>query len=507
MVRSECWGRLTWMVALALLVAAGASCSGPEDTQRPRLDASGDAVHWLDMPGGPETRAVAHVVLVLLDGVRPDILALAHTPHMDRLIQEGAFSDQGWSQWPSNTLAGIPTVHTGAAPEVHDVTDWRGTIQAETLTQVFNEQGLRSALIGSDAIMGGYAAQWVTGYTYNADEAQVTLQAIEMWRANRPFFTFIYNPKPDAAGHASGHTSVQYRQAIESADVQIGRLIEALEDEGMWARTLMVITTDHGMTGNAHGYGYETDRLIFSIWRGPGVRQGHTIATDIALPAEATGRVGVGLHGLAAAPWSEATVTWDTQPAWEPAHAWTHVEAEGQVAWEATALVAAAWQAGRPVELGLAAETPEREEAAFFNTKEWYDAGSHPRLFVRFRGADGVVGSVAVAPVDDALLREAEGAVNFGDQGNFLIGRFQRSGEGRALLRFDLGEALPPGVEVVEASLQAWCWRRFPVGRGARQVAYHQVDVASTIAHLVGVRAPAQSSGAVILGLLADAAP
>jgi uncharacterized membrane protein len=216
-----------------------------------------------------------HVILVVIDGVRPDVLLEANTPNIDTLIAEGSYTWNTWTVTPSITIAAIPSIFTGATPEVHQVTNWDGEIYAETMVEVFEGAGLPCAIMGQDPILGGYSATYCTGYYShpNADEHFMTL-AINMLAENKPYFMTIYNPMPDKRAHAYGHESPEYRESIENADYHIGRLINKLKEFGVFEQTLIVITTDHGMTGTSHSYGYETDMRIFSIWRGPGIKRG-----------------------------------------------------------------------------------------------------------------------------------------------------------------------------------------------------------------------------------------
>jgi len=231
----------------------------------------------------------AHIILIVIDAVRPDVLLEANTPNFDALTAEGSYTWNAWTVTPSITIKAVPSIYTGATPEVHGVTDWEGEIYAETLTEVFNEAGLTSAIVGNDNILGGYSATYCTGYYYHPEaDKHFTDIAIEWFINYRPFFLTLYNPMPDRRGHAYGHESAEYRESIENADYHVGRLAQAIKDLGVYDNTLIVITTDHGMTGTSHGYGYENDMRIFSIWRGPRVKENYQMANNAYIPPSAT---------------------------------------------------------------------------------------------------------------------------------------------------------------------------------------------------------------------------
>jgi predicted AlkP superfamily pyrophosphatase or phosphodiesterase len=234
----------------------------------------------------PPTTPYEHVILIVIDGVRPDVLVGADTPNIDDLAASGSFTWNAWTVTPSVTLSAIPSIFTGATPDVHGVTDWDGEIHAETIVEVFEEAGLPCAIVGQDSILGGYSATYCTGYYPTSDPAEDFMSiAIDLLRENDFYFIAIYDPVPDEMGHSYGSGSPQYREAIEYEDYQIGRLVENLKELGVYENTLIVITPDHGMTGRSHSGGYETDMRIFSVWHGPGVKQGYEMADSVHIPA------------------------------------------------------------------------------------------------------------------------------------------------------------------------------------------------------------------------------
>jgi predicted AlkP superfamily pyrophosphatase or phosphodiesterase len=237
----------------------------------------------------PPTTPYEHVILIVIDGVRPDILVGADTPNIDDLAASGSFTWNAWTVTPSVTLSAIPSIFTGATPEVHGVTDWHGEIHAETIVEVFEEAGLPCAIVGEDQILGGYSATYCTGFYSDPDPVEHFMSiAIDLLWENDFYFIAIYDPVPDHMGHSYGSSSPEYRKAIEDVDYHIGRLVENLKELGVYENTLIVITTDHGMTGTSHGYGYETDMRIFSVWHGPRVKQGYEMENSIYISASGT---------------------------------------------------------------------------------------------------------------------------------------------------------------------------------------------------------------------------
>ena len=237
------------------------------------------------VPSCGASSEIKHVILIVLDGVKPDTLVAANTPNIDNLVAEGSYTWNAATVTPSITIAAIPSIFTGATPDVHEVTDWEGGIRAETIVEVFEEAGLSTAIIGQDPILGGYSATYCTGFYYHHKQYEYfTTIAINWFTQHEPFFLTTYDPVPDLVAHKYGEQSDEYREAIEDADFQIGRIMNMLRELDVYEQTLIVITTDHGMTGRSHGSTLPTDMRIFSIFKGPRVKKGFEMEDVVFTP-------------------------------------------------------------------------------------------------------------------------------------------------------------------------------------------------------------------------------
>ena len=72
------------------------------------------------------------------------------------------------------------------------------------------------------------------------------LTLLEKCRGSR-FFAFIHFEEPDEQGHLHGENSAQYEQAFATADMWLGQIVRQLRELGMYDRTAVFVTTDHGM--------------------------------------------------------------------------------------------------------------------------------------------------------------------------------------------------------------------------------------------------------------------
>jgi hypothetical protein len=83
-----------------------------------------------------------------------------------------------------------------------------------------------------------------SGSGYSADEL-VTQVALEVLAEHDPHFTLINLPDVDGFQHVFGPRSLAGRAAVVNADANAGRLIGALRDSEKWERTLLFVLADH----------------------------------------------------------------------------------------------------------------------------------------------------------------------------------------------------------------------------------------------------------------------
>ena len=101
--------RALWVLAFSALAIGTAACAAP--------DSGSDA----DEPSATELRK--KVLLIGLEGVRPDVLADVATPNIDALIDQGAFSASARTGYPSVSGPGWSSMLIGVWPEKHGVTN------------------------------------------------------------------------------------------------------------------------------------------------------------------------------------------------------------------------------------------------------------------------------------------------------------------------------------------------------------------------------------------------
>lgn len=88
---------------------------------------------------------------------------------------------------------------------------------------------------------------WDGNVRRNADvNGPILLDALEKYGKGGRFFAFCHFRNPDHAGHAHGENSKEYNDALIECDRWVGKAMEKLKALGIYDRTMVFATTDHG---------------------------------------------------------------------------------------------------------------------------------------------------------------------------------------------------------------------------------------------------------------------
>lgn len=234
----------------------------------------------------------SRVVVVVLDGLRPDAISAYGLTQWTRLAALGADTRTGRSVNPSVTAAALTSLFTGVDPRVHGIQGERFQLPRQPgrlslISSTLAAHGLPTAvhirripwwyrgLARQFAKLAGAAHVTMTGETAAAivDAAEPRL------RQDAPGFTFIHLPDADRAGHAHGWMSAPYAAATRDLDGALGRVAELLELERR-DDTLLIACADHGGGGAVpthHHSEHPLDTTIPVLMAGAGVQAGATL--------------------------------------------------------------------------------------------------------------------------------------------------------------------------------------------------------------------------------------
>jgi predicted AlkP superfamily pyrophosphatase or phosphodiesterase len=231
---------------------------------------------------------IKHVVIISIDGLRPDALFIATTPALDELKIRGTYCPQAQTIKYSITLPSHASMLSGMIPEKHGITwgipyiGWPG-MAGPTLFNVAHDAGLSTGMVFGKQKMNYLVLSNSVDKLFGVDahDPEIKEQAIEFIQEGLPTVFFIHFPDTDRVGHAYGWMSPYQLDAIAFVDGLIGEIVAQLETEGYLRNTLLIITADHGGHGFSHGDDAPEDRTIPWLAVGPNVPPGLILTRSI----------------------------------------------------------------------------------------------------------------------------------------------------------------------------------------------------------------------------------
>jgi len=222
------------------------------------------------------------VVLILVDGMRPDAIMHSETPTIKGLLKKGTYTFGAQTVFPSVTLPCITSIFLGVPPEIHGTignywnsSEWQtpGLIdlvkQAGGTTAAFyNWEQLRDiSRLGSLDISVCINSAESQDLPLGESDHQVVDIASSFISSSNFDFIFVYLGCLDTAGHRHGWMSPEYLQTLGNADQCIDRLLKSVPDSAR-----VVIASDHGGHDHDHGTEDPQDMMVPLIISGSKIR-------------------------------------------------------------------------------------------------------------------------------------------------------------------------------------------------------------------------------------------
>jgi predicted AlkP superfamily pyrophosphatase or phosphodiesterase len=223
------------------------------------------------------------LLLISIDGLRPQERWFANTPNLDRLAQEGV---HGAMQpvFPSYTFPNHYSLVTGLSPARHGIVANRmidpridATFTLGNREQVTNpfwwqgepiwitaeRQGVKTAPVfwpGSEVAFDGTRPSFWEAYEHErpyARRVNDVLAKMALPPSQRPQMLSLYFSEVDSAGHDTGPGSADVITALEDVDRHLGDLITGMQALGIYEQSHILVVSDHGMSA------LSPDRRIF----------------------------------------------------------------------------------------------------------------------------------------------------------------------------------------------------------------------------------------------------
>jgi arylsulfatase A-like enzyme len=235
----------------------------------------------------PDHPSAARVLVISIDGLRPDAVTPGSAPNLSELAARGAASWSARTVYPSRTLPGHASMLTGYDVDGHGV-DWNGYqpengyVRSPTLFSLAKADGFRAVMIVSKYFLIHIAAPGTVDLftvVEDGDPAAARAALPQMYFGFGVLFVHLL--EPDTDGHQFGWMSSEYLEAVRDADEQVGILVDELEARGLAETTLLILTSDHSGQEFGHGSEDAQESTIPWIIVGPGVAGGRTLTSPI----------------------------------------------------------------------------------------------------------------------------------------------------------------------------------------------------------------------------------
>lgn len=267
-------------------------------------------------PRAPQDGPARRILIIVVDGLRPDYVTREAMPRLVRLGERGIVFTAHHSVVPTVTRVNGSSLVTGAYPETHGLlgnaiyipsvsgtrvldTGAREELQeveraegrlltAPSLGEILEGAGKQLLAVGSGTTGSAYVLNQAAAnraiihsdYVLPADLAARVLQrlgpvpprgtpntaqhrrAVDAYLAFglddlRADVTIAWLNDPDATAHAKGIGSAPARESIAAVDSEIGRIEDGLKTKGLLDRTDVIVTTDHGFSTHTGGFRLE----------------------------------------------------------------------------------------------------------------------------------------------------------------------------------------------------------------------------------------------------------
>src|SRR5688572_9693058 len=246
----------------------------------------------------PSSRTTDHVVIISLDGLRPDAIKKFGAKTILRLMREGSYTLSAHTILPSKTLPSHTSMLTGVDADQHgitwntDETEQHGHVDVPTVFGLAKTAGLQTAAFFSKTKFHHLEAPATLDYVRSPTgglltgrwTAERTAQYVEDYLEGAtvdPNLIFVHIGEPDYAGHMYGWMSAIYGEAVRQADKAVAEILDEANDRFGGGNYTVILTADHGGHGRDHGSSDPRDTTIPWIVWGKGVQVGASLPEGI----------------------------------------------------------------------------------------------------------------------------------------------------------------------------------------------------------------------------------
>lgn len=220
----------------------------------------------------------SRVLILSIDGLRPDAILAAPMPNLLALMQNGAYTLNAQTVYPSSTLPAHASMLLSVCPSKHGV-DWNDYLPKEgyangtDLFDLAHAAGLQTVMVvGKEKLRQLTEPSSLDSFTYVNDRDLVVAERLLENFPQDFGVLFVHFPLVDGMGHEHSWMSWQQLSVASRADEALGNILAELDARGLRDETLIIVTSDHGGHDTTHGSRRPEDMTIPWIVSGPGVQ-------------------------------------------------------------------------------------------------------------------------------------------------------------------------------------------------------------------------------------------
>ena len=208
---------------------------------------------------GASFGAYKHVFIIGIDGAGR-FFAENDMPNFERIFENGAVKYDARTEVPSDSGPNWASILTGVSYYKHWVHNGSSGEKERTSKTLFPSVFTYARRAFPDCELASFV-NWeninfgiiendigVTEVDIQNDPALTDAICAYFDAGNAPTLFFVQLDDVDAAGHAHGSESPEYKNAMQAADGYIGKIYDAIERNGLMEDGLFIVTADHGHT-------------------------------------------------------------------------------------------------------------------------------------------------------------------------------------------------------------------------------------------------------------------
>ncbi|MFS0489572.1 ectonucleotide pyrophosphatase/phosphodiesterase [Leadbetterella byssophila] len=214
-----------------------------------------------------------YVILISLDGFRPDYIERHGAENLKRLAEKGVFSKGMVPSYPTNTFPNHFSIVTGMYPSNHGLVDnffydakrdqsysmytastvrdssWYGGLPLWSLAERNGVVSMSLFWVASESRTNGIPPTYYYHYHNefsNDRKIEIVKEMLSLPDDVRPHLITMYFPEVDSQGHYYGPFSKETKEAVKNVDGAIQKLCEEVDKLGL-KNVNYVLVSDHGM--------------------------------------------------------------------------------------------------------------------------------------------------------------------------------------------------------------------------------------------------------------------